>query len=75
MEANTSPAQLTPTESEILDVKEAARLLRVTEKTIYRRVEGGLMPYRRFGPRLIRFTREDILGSMTRTATRAEILS
>ena len=75
METKTSQFQQTPTQSEILDVKGAARLLSVTEKTIYRRVQAGLMPYRRFGPRLIRFTKEDILGSMTRRATRAEILA
>jgi excisionase family DNA binding protein len=74
MEENTTPVQTNPTYYEILDVRGAAKLLKVTEKTIYRRVQAGLMPYRRFGPRLIRFTREDLLGSMTRRATRAEIL-
>lgn len=59
---------------DLIDVKEAARLLKVTEKTIYRRIENGQMPHRRFGPRLIRFTRDDILGSLARRASRSEIL-
>ena len=62
------------TDLQIYTVKQAAKLLKVSEKTIYRRVEAGLMPHRRFGTRLIRFTREDILGSMQRRASRAEIL-
>ena len=74
MEKPTSTYQKKPSHHELLDVKEAAQLLRVTEKTIYRRVQAGLMPHRRFGPRLIRFTRKDILGAMTRRASLAEIL-
>jgi excisionase family DNA binding protein len=73
----TTPTQYpqNQNESEILDVKGVAHLLRVTEKTVYRRVKAGLMPHRKFGPRLIRFTREDVLGSMVRRSSRAEILA
>ena len=56
----------------LIDVKEAARLLKVTAKTIYRRVEQGQMPHRRFGPRRIRFTKDDILGSLARRVSREE---
>lgn len=59
----------------LFDVNAAARMLGVTPKTVYRRVEAGLMPHRRlFGHRSIRFTSEDIMGSLTRRASRAEIL-
>ena len=68
-----SPSQPDPVR--LFDVNAAARMLGVTPKTVYRRVESGLMPHRRlFGHRSIRFTSEDIMGSLTRHASRAEIL-
>ena len=68
-----SPSQPDPVR--LFDVNAAARMLGVTPKTVYRRVEAGLMPHRRlFGDRSIRFTLEDIMGSLTRRASRAEIL-
>lgn len=63
------------TAGQFLTPIEAAKILRVSVRTLYRHVEEGRMPHRRFGTRSIRFTMDDIMGSCKRKASIAEILA
>lgn len=44
---------------ELYTVQEVAKLLKVTERTVYSKAKSGELPYRKIG-RVLRFTREDI---------------
>ena len=47
-------------EGDILTVRETAKLLKVSEATIYRMVEKDEIPYIRVGEKIIRFSRSDL---------------
>jgi excisionase family DNA binding protein len=45
---------------EIMLVPEVAALMRVTDKTVYRYIESGILPAYRLGDRVIRIKRADV---------------
>lgn len=47
------------TEPKIYTVQDVAKLLQVTERTIYSKIKSGELPYRKIG-RVFRFTQEDV---------------
>ncbi len=51
---------------EFLTVTEAAKILRITKKTLYKWSASGKVPTRKFGKRTLRFLAED-LEKLTRT--------
>ena len=62
-------------EGDILTVRETAKLLKISEATIYRMVEKKEIPYIRVGEKIIRFRRSDIdrwLSDSTQTIKRNE---
>lgn len=52
-------------------VKEAAEFLKVAEATIYRAIKAGAISYMCAGKRAYRFTEEDLLAYLTKSATPA----
>jgi excisionase family DNA binding protein len=52
--------------SELLTVREVAEILRITERTVWRRVVDGTIPAIRLGPRVVRFERDDLESALTR---------
>lgn len=57
----------------MLRVAEAAELLGVNPKTVYRKVDDGSLPHYRFGNTIF-LKVDEIIGSMKRVAAREEIL-
>lgn len=70
MNGSTSSDGVTPRpvvhdEQVYLTPKEAAAYLGVRPRTIYLLVEQGVLPRRRLGKRLLRFTRADLDAALT----------
>ncbi len=59
---NTEPHTVGPyiDPDQMLDIDDFACLLKVSKKWVEQQVQGDAIPYSRIGPRLVRFSRDDI---------------
>lgn len=61
MRTTTKPTN----EDQLIAVDEAAKMLGVSGMTIRRRIDEGVLPGYRIGPRVIRVRRDDVIALLT----------